>query len=430
MFEIRGNYCKNCIVYADTIEDEAISTIQEICDNPAFKDSKIRIMPDCHQGKGIVIGFTCPMGNYVNPSHVGVDIGCSMTSIRLSKPLEEKKYPTFERKLRNNIPTGFNIQPRKVFEDKDFYKFLNKEYQKARSSCPEMIKEIDPINENSITKLCQRIGMDEGIFYKSLGSIGGGNHFLEYGISDSGEAWFTIHCGSRNFGVKVANYWISQGKKPDIDEIRKEIEKIKETVSDKTLLEGLIKEAKSKMIPSGYLTGENLKGYLSDMVIAQAYAKFNHFVISDLVLEILKGFGISEKERIFTTHNYISFEDRIIRKGAIQSYSGRKMIIPFNMRDGLAICEGKSNEEWNFSAPHGAGRIMSRTAARKNIDVEEFKKSMEGIYSTSVGPGTIDESPMVYKNTEEIIKLISPTANILFFVRPRINIKSKDTMED
>lgn len=260
------------------------------------------------------------------------------------------------------------------------------------------------------------------------------NHFLEYGETEDTRAFLTVHCGSRNFGLKVAKYWMSQAKRGDLSkELNKRIKGIKETVHDKTKWESLIKKAKEEVKqhnPEGYLEGEKLQGYLSDMVIAQGYAKYNHEIIMNLAKEILLGYRIHEVSRIQTIHNYISFEDHIIRKGAIQSYSGRKMIIPFNMRDGLAICEGKSNEEWNFSAPHGAGRIMSRTAARKNIDVEEFKKSMEGIYSTSVGPGTIDESPMVYKNTEEIIKLISPTANILFFVRPKINIKSKDTMED
>lgn len=434
MLEIKGKYCKDCKIFAETIEEEALSTVYGICDHPAFKDSKIRIMSDVHQGKGIVIGFTCPVGEYVNPAHIGVDIGCQMTTIQLSKQIEEKDYPTFERRLRNKIPTGFEIQSKVIYPEKDLYKFLEKEYRKARSSWPEMIPAIDRVDERFITKLCQRVGIEERLFYKSIGTIGGGNHFLEYGETDDTRAFLTVHCGSRNFGLKVAKYWMSQAKRGDLSkELDKRIKEIKETVHDKTKWESLIKKAKEEVKqhnPEGYLEGEKLRGYLSDMVIAQGYAKYNHEIIMNLAKEILLGYGIHEISRIQTIHNYISFEDHIIRKGAIQSYSGRKMIIPFNMRDGLAICEGKSNQDWNFSAPHGAGRVMSRSAARENVDLEEFKETMKGIYSTCIGRGTLDESPMVYKDTSEIINAISDTAEILFFVKPRINIKAKDTTED
>lgn len=424
----------NCKIFAETLEDEALNTIKNLCDSNVFKNSKVRVMPDCHQGKGVVIGFTCPVGEYVNPEHIGVDIGCQMSTIELSSLLPEDKYVEFEHKVRKEVPTGFEIHNKPIINEKEFFKFLNKEYSKARSSWPEMIENIERIDSTYISSMCKRIGMDEGTFYKSLGSIGGGNHFAEYGVSDNGRAFFTIHCGSRNFGVKVANYWIKRANKSDNKNyINSEIKKIKETVSDRTLWKSLIedvKETAKNINPVGYLHGENLKGYLSDMVIAQAYAHYNHEVILDIVNKILSKYNIKEIDRINTVHNYISFEDHIIRKGAIQSYKNRKMIIPFNMRDGLAICMGKSNEDWNCSAPHGAGRIMSRTAARKNINLDEFKDTMKNVYSTCIGTGTIDESPMAYKNTEEIIRLIEPTADILFFVKPKINIKASDSMED
>lgn len=177
MLEIKGKYCKDCKIFAETIEEEALSTVYGICDHPAFKDSKIRIMSDVHQGKGIVIGFTCPVGEYVNPAHIGVDIGCQMTTIQLSKQIEEKDYPTFERRLRNKIPTGFEIQSKVIYPEKDLYKFLEKEYRKARSSWPEMIPAIDRVDERFITKLCQRVGIEERLFYKSIGTIGGGEGF-------------------------------------------------------------------------------------------------------------------------------------------------------------------------------------------------------------------------------------------------------------
>lgn len=424
----------NCKIFAETLEDEALNTIKNLCDSNVFKNSKVRVMPDCHQGKSIVIGFTCPVGEYVNPEHIGVDIGCQMSTIELSSLLPEDKYVDFEHKVRKAVPTGFEIHNKPIVNEKEFFKFLNKEYSKAHSSWPEMIDNIGRIDSTYISSMCKRIGMDEGTFYKSLGTLGSGNHFEEYGETEDGRSFFTVHCGSRNFGVKVANYWIKRANKSDNKKyINSEIKKIKETVSDRTLWKSLIenvKETAKNINPIGYLHGENLKGYLSDMVIAQAYAHYNHEVILGIVNKILSKYNIKEIDRINTVHNYISFEDHIIRKGAIQSYKNHKMIIPFNMRDGLAICMGKSNEDWNCSAPHGAGRIMSRTAARKNINLDEFKDTMKNVYSTCIGMGTLDESPMAYKNTEEIIRLIEPTADILFFVKPKININASDSMED
>jgi RNA-splicing ligase RtcB len=183
--------------------------------------------------------------------------------------------------------------------------------------------------------------------------------------------------------------------------------------------------------PNGYLLDDDMAGYITDVFFAQAYAKFNHKVICDLIIDIMRKFDMkTDGEIIYTTHNYISPRDHIIRKGAIASYEGDKMIIPFNMRDGLAICVGKSNDEWNCSAPHGAGRLMSRSKAKTNVDIEEFKKSMEGIYSTSVGKGTLDESPMVYKDHKEILTLIEPTADVLFLIKPKINIKAFESCEE
>lgn len=437
MLELKGKYSKDIKVFTDNIESEALSLIYSLADHPAFKDAKIRIMPDVHAGKGITIGFTCPVGEFVEPQHIGVDIGCQMTSMELSNTINKDDYELFNHKILEAIPTGFNIHDKKIFDEKAFYKFLNKEYNKARSNWPEMIEDVGSINEKYITDLCKRVGMDLGMFYKSVGTLGGGNHFLEYGETDDGRGFFTIHCGSRNFGVKVCNYWVKIAKRTprtsSIYNVDEEIKKIKATIEDRSLWRKMIddvKEHAKTCNPTGYLSGDNLKGYLSDMVIAQAYAHFNHEMICEIVKKILLKFKIKEVDIINTIHNYISFEDHIIRKGAIQSYVGQKMIIPFNMRDGLAICEGKSNDDWNCSAPHGAGRIMSRSAAKKNVSLDEFKESMKNVYTTCVGTGTLDESPMVYKDMNEIVSLIEPTANILFFVRPKINIKATDSVED
>ena len=317
-----------------------------------------------------------------------------------------------------------------MFDDKTFYKFLNKEYAKARSTWPEMIENIGTIDEKYITSLCRRVGMDLGLLFKSVGSVGGGNHFMEYGETDDGRAFFTVHCGSRNFGLKVCKYWVKIATNPDKSLKKEVVERIKASEPDKSKWQELIKNATEELRtrnPNGFLSGENLKGYLSDMVIATAYASFNHEMIVEKVKEILqKMCRIKEIDRIVSVHNYIDFSDHILRKGAIRSYKGEKMIIPFNMRDGIAICEGKSNDDWNCTAPHGAGRIMSRSAAKNRISMEEFKASMEGIYSTTVCEATIDESPMAYKPMEEILQNIEPTAEVLFFIKPKINIKAAE----
>lgn len=434
MRTITGKYT-SAKIFTDNVEDEALSLIYGLCNHPVFENQKIRIMPDVHAGKGIVIGFSCPIPEAVAPAHVGCDIGCSMTTIELNDILNPKDYAEFEHKVKQAIPTGFNINENGLDKsmEKIFFNFITNEYNKARSAWSEMIPEVGRIDEAYITKMLKRIGMEESVFYKSLGTLGGGNHFLEYG-EGKGTGFFTIHCGSRNFGLKVFNYWnkISNSGNITKEVIKKMTEDIKATCTDKTKLKALLDTARNnlaKYFAKGYLYNEQLQGYLSDMVIAQAYAKFNHKVISMRVEDILSKFNLHVVDTIYTTHNYIDFTDHIIRKGAINASEGRKLIIPFNMRDGLAICVGKGNTDWNYTAPHGAGRIMSRSAAVKNLDMEMFENEMKDVYSTSICRGTLDESPMAYKDTQEIISLINPTVDILFFVKPKINIKATDGAE-
>ena len=261
------------------------------------------------------------------------------------------------------------------------------------------------------------------------------NHFLEMGLNPDGLPVWTIHCGSRNFGQKVFKYWDKVAKRPvSKRDLKDGIEEIKKKCKDKTQLHRLIKEYTENVKssnPNGYLCGEDMKGYLTDLFFCQAYAEWNHECIKKAIDKImLDMYGAKSINVIRTVHNYINPYDHIIRKGAITAYNGELMIIPFNMRDGLAICRGKSNPDWNFSAPHGAGRIMSRAKAKANVDIDEFKKSMEGIYSTSVGRGTLDESPMAYKDMNEIVDNIGDTCKILYFIKPEINIKAMDSIEE
>lgn len=438
MQEIIGKYT-SAKVFANTVEEDCIKQIYDICNNPGFANCKIRIQPDCHAGAGSVIGFTCVMGPYVDPITIGVDIGCTISAHKFSKPVEKKDYALFEHRIKNLIPMGFSVNEQTVIDEKEFYKFLNKEYQKARSKNPEMVDDIGRIDEKYILKLIQRVGMDAGVFYRSIGSLGGGNHFLEIDereVDGKPEQWLLIHCGSRNFGVKVCNYWhrVSENQKPDKEEIKAKIEKIKKTVSDKKKWKDLIEKAKCAVRmknPNGFLFGKTLHGYISDMVIAQAYARFNHMTIRNRIFKMAQKFGIKCDEDIYTTHNYVDFstDTPIIRKGSISAQKDEIVLIPFNMAFGVAVCRGKGNEDYNFSAPHGAGRIMSRTAAKNTISLEEFKDSMKDVYSTTVCPATIDESPMAYKNPEEILELIKPTVDVLFLMKPIINIKATDSEE-
>ena len=393
---ISGKYAA-AEIFTDNIEEAALQWLKEQCNHPAFDGVRILQMPDVHAGNSCNVGTVYRIGSYVNPDHVGVDIGCTISMHRLSETVNPADFPLLDHRIRETVPTGTEICVKNSINEKDLFRFLNTQYQKARSSAPDLINEAPRIDARFISDFCRRIKLQEGIFYKSLGTLGGGNHFIEYGEdAESGEGWLTIHCGSRNLGVKVANYWHNIANNP------KRAEYI------------------------GYLWGDALTGYLSDMVIAQAYAIFNHDTIRDRIFAILRKLCKAKcTESIYTTHNYISVTEEfpMLRKGAINASQNRKVCIPFNMRDGIAICMGKGNAQWLDSAPHGAGRKMTRNQARKQIPLSEYESAMTGIFSTSVCQETIDESPQAYKSAEEILSLITPTVDVISFVRPKFNIK-------
>lgn len=426
--EIQGKYT-SAKIFAETIEDEALAQCYDLINHPAFENARVRWMSDIHRGKSVNIGTTAELTDYVNPSHVGCDIGCSVTSIFYDKVLDPKDYALAEHRVKEAIPMGFNINESRQFECKEFYKFLNSRMSNARSCWSDMVYKVK-VDEKYITNMLRRIGMDEGVFYKSISTLGSGNHFCEYGESWEGNGVWTIHTGSRNFGQKVFKYWDTVSKRPSPKKnLDKEIAQIrKKYANNREMIGEAIKQLKNQSTEErkfiGYLSGEDMKGYLTDVFFCQAYAAWNHEIIKRKISEIMLKFGLKETNVIQSVHNYINPYDHIIRKGAIAAHEGDFMIIPFNMRDGLAICVGKGNPDWNYSAPHGAGRIMSRGKAKSQISLEDFQKSMEGIYTTSVNEGTIDESPMVYKNMDEIVRLIEPTCKILGFVRPKINIKA------
>jgi len=435
MIELIGKYTK-AIIYAETIEEGVYGQVYDIINCPAFEGQKVICMPDVHVGKSGPCGLVATIGDYVCPEHIGVDIGCTVSMMILDKKVPVEKYAEFERRIKNKIPFGFNLQGHVVIDEKEFRKFLTQGFNKYRNYWPEMLMDLpDQVTEKWISDQLKRLNMDEGVFYKSLATVGGGNHFIEYDEQEDGDlAGITLHFGSRNFGVKVCKYWMQKTTQPmSKDEMKEAMENFKKNYKAthtnmkefQNAKDEFIKKIKENHI-NGYLSGEYMKGYLMDMCFAQLYAQFNHMSVQKIIKELLIKYGIKEVRTITSTHNFVDLHDHTLRKSAIRSYVGEEMLVPFNMRDGVAICEGLSNSDWLNSCAHGAGRKMSRSKAKANISMKEFEDSMKNVYSTTVCKGTLDESPMAYKDTTEIKDLITETCKIKFMMIPKINIKAAD----
>lgn len=362
---VKGKFGQ-AIIYSKNIEKELIEQTTLMLDQPFAKDMKIRIMPDCHVGLGSVIGFTAEMGDMIIPNIVGVDIGCGILTVNLGDiDIDLVKLDDF---IRKNIPLGFKVQDK----IQDHFPLLKE------LTCYDELKDVDRLR-------------------KSIGSLGGGNHFIEICVDDEDNKYLLIHSGSRNLGTQVAE--IHQ---------KKAIEKLKDSRIPRDLR---------------YLEKDDMKDYLKDMEISQKYASLNRFSMARIIIKKYLGLKLNSLEYFETVHNYVNFQDNIIRKGAVSAKEGEFLLIPMNMRDGAIICKGKGNPDWNYSAPHGAGRIYSRKQAREKLCIETFKEDMENIYTTSVSGRTLDESPRAYKPMEEIIEIIGPTVEIIKIIKPIYNIK-------
>lgn len=406
-------------IFTDNIEENALEQIKQLLSIEVFSDKKIRIMPDVHAGAGCVIGFTGDLGDKVIPNIVGVDIGCGMRILNLGR-IEEIDYHAFNEHIRANIPSGMIVR-----EDKFGFKPLVHEEMDIYREAKKMVTELRCYRE---LKYSDRI-------YKAIGSLGGGNHFIELDKDNEGNVYLVIHTGSRNLGKQVADIYqnraikhMTEGADEFEGTIKRVIEEYK-AAGRRSELQGVIKKmCKSQqdaepILPRDlcYVENEAREDYLHDMRICQRWAVLNRKLISLLLLKFFSNVSIIEEFE--SVHNYIS-DDNIIRNGSISAAEGERCIIPLNMRDGSLLCTGKGNPDWNYSAPHGAGRVLSRTQAYAQIKMEDFEASMAGIYSESVNDFTRDESPMVYKPAAEIIANIGDTVSIDTIIRPIFNFKA------
>lgn len=409
---------KDLKIFTDDIEQEATNQINELLDQEAFKDSKIRIMPDVHAGKGCVIGFTGNLGDKVIPNIVGVDIGCGMLCVELGNI--DLDLERLDKIIREYVPSGFEVH------DERKYKFLE-------------LQDLKCYRELKDTKRLER----------SIGTLGGGNHFIEIDIDENNNKYLVIHTGSRNLGKQVAEYYqelANQLCNYNIGEYKEKQQELIKTYKEhdrKQEIQSALMKLKEeykidhKKIPKdlAYLEGQYREDYLHDMKICQEFAILNRKTIANIILKNIMHYQDGEeplncwdlKDDYFETiHNYISFEDNIVRKGAISAKKGEMVLIPMNMRDGCIIGVGKGNDDWNQSAPHGAGRIMSRMKAKETFNLDEYKESMKDIYTTSVNEDTIDEAPFVYKPMQEIIDNIGDTVDIIKIIKPIYNFKASD----
>lgn len=393
----------NLKIFAKTIDEKSQEQINTLLSQKAFADCKVRIMPDVHAGAGCVIGFTADLGEKVIPNIVGVDIGCGMFTVVLGKI--DIDFAKLDAVIRKNVPSGMNVNAT-----------VCRPFDLTALGCFSHLKNIDWIE-------------------KSLGSLGGGNHFIEVDSDDNGNKYLIIHSGSRNLGKQVAEYYQSVAIE-NINGKTKLSEAVKETIAKcraehreneiQKRIEELKKQYRSVTdIPNAlcYLEGEWRDKYLHDMEKCQQFASLNR---GEIARKIIEAMGWDVKYSFATIHNYIDHDSNIVRKGAVSAKAGKRLLIPINMRDGCIIGVGKGNSDWNYSAPHGAGRIMSRTQAKNAIGLEDYRATMSGIYTTSVCNETIDEAPQAYKPMQEIVDCISDTVEIEKIIKPIYNFKAKE----
>ena len=402
MFEIKGKYA-TAICYASVVENEAIEQIRRMCDHEFTAGSRIRIMPDVHSGVGCTIGTTMTIVDKVVPNIVGVDIGCGMYTVELGQV--DIDFESVD-EAAHNIPSGKNVW----------------EGRQERFDLTEL--------------RCYRSLKDAKRLERSLGTLGGGNHFIEIDAAADGTKYLVIHSGSRNLGLQVANHYqqlavdLNLGKeaffaaREELIRTYKEQGRRKEIQKELRAMEKAF-QLKEPTIPADlcYLYGSFMEDYLHDVEICQRFARRSREKMAEIILQRT---GMEAKSAFHTIHNYINVDERILRKGAIAAHEGELVLIPINMRDGSVLARGRGNAEWNYSAPHGAGRLMSRSKARETLDMDAYRATMAGVYTTSVNERTIDEAPMAYKSLEDIIDVIRDSVDVIEVLKPIYNFKASD----
>ena len=398
MIEIQGKY-NSAKIFTEVVDDASLAQVRLLCDQSFTAGSRIRLMPDIHAGAGCTIGTTMTITDRVVPNLVGVDIGCGMETVRLRETrLELQK---LDKLIQAQIPSGFDI----------------------RATPHPYLEQID------LSSLCCARHVDLRRAERSIGTLGGGNHFIEVDRDEEGALYLVVHSGSRHLGVEVAKYYQEAGYKalssPDKADVDALIARLKAEGREQDIQQELsrLKASASTDIPRAlaYVSGELFTQYIHDMKLVQQFAALNR---QAMVREIVRGMKLHIEEQFTTIHNYIDTDQMILRKGAVSAAAGERLLIPINMRDGSLLCRGKGNPDWNFSAPHGAGRLMSRAQARQSFTVSAFKKEMADIYTTTVGKATLDECPMAYKGMQDILDNIGPTAEVEKIIRPIYNFKA------
>ena len=398
MMEIKGQV-NTAICFAKVIEEEAVEQIRRMCDYEFTEGSQIRIMPDVHAGKGCTIGTTMTVKDKAVPNIVGVDIGCGMFTVNLGKVeinMEQMDAAA------HFIPSGLNV-----------WEGRKERFDLLDLRCYRGLKDIRRLE-------------------RSLGTLGGGNHFIEIDQAADGTKYLVIHSGSRNLGKQVAEFYqhlaidLNKGKEEYFakrDALIAEYKAAGRRSEIQAALKELKWQSREATIPEDlcFVYGQYLEDYLHDVEICQRFARRSRELMAEIILQQL---GLEAVDAFHTIHNYIDTDEMILRKGAIAAHEGEKVLIPINMRDGSVLAVGKGNPDWNFSAPHGAGRIMSRTAAKERLDLDEYRREMEGIYTTSVNEATLDEAPMAYKSLEDIIDVIGESVDIIEVLKPIYNFKA------
>ena len=400
MIEIIGKY-NTAKCYCSELEPVAYEQIKSVCDAQCFSESRLAIMPDVHAGMGCTIGTTMTIRDKVVPGMVGVDIGCGMETVRLKE--REIDFYRLDALIRREIPSG-----------------------RAVRATPHPLS--GQIELGSL-KCAKSSNLSRAA--RSIGTLGGGNHFIEVDRGSEGELYLVVHSGSRHLGVETAKHYQDLGLKTlygnSRAQIAARIDELKAEGREQEIEEqlALLKKKNSELIgvpkDLAYVEGENFDDYIHDMKLVQRFAEINRKAMVSIILE---GMGLTEIDRFTTIHNYIDTDSMILRKGAVSAKQGQRLLIPINMRDGSLVCVGRGNDEWNCSAPHGAGRLMSRKSAMSKLSLDEYRAQMQGIFTTCVSRRTLDEAPMAYKGMDDIIREISPTADIVDIIKPVYNFKA------